>query len=249
MININMATKSAINKNSIISVNAINCQETKNKNNIQSVMKSYEYKKRTDTIPLIQQSENIICPYKAVPKLYNNIQKGQKIVLSTIPLSTIEVCLGWNTANKMCDVDVSAFLLGENEKVLGDDWFVFYGQTTSPDKSIEFMPESNTDRQKIRINFNNIEKKIRKIVFVLTINEAFEKQLHFGMIKDAYVRIMNQQNHELVSFVMTEYYTNVISMMIGELYIHKGIWKFNAVGNGVAKDLAGLCELYGVEVV
>lgn len=69
------------------------------------------------------------------------------------------------------------------------------------------------------------------------------------MIKDAYVRIMNQQNHELVSFVMTEYYTNVISMMIGELYIHKGAWKFNAVGNGVAKDLADLCKLYGVEVV
>ena len=48
---------------------------------------------------------------------------------------------------------------------------------------------------------------------------------------------------------MTEYYTNVISMMIGELYIHKGAWKFNAVGNGVAKDLADLCKLYGVEVV
>ena len=47
---------------------------------------------------------------------------------------------------------------------------------------------------------------------------------------------------------MTEYYTNVISMMIGELYIHNGTWKFNAIGNGVAKDLAGLCELYGVNV-
>ncbi len=247
MININMVTKSAVNKNSILSVNTINCQGTKNKNNIQSVMKSHECKTQTNTISSVQQ--NIVCPYKAVPKLYNSIQKGQKVVLSTIPLSKIEVCLGWNTTNKMCDVDVSAFLLGENEKVLGDDWFVFYGQTTSPDKSIEFVSESNTDRQKIRINFNNIDKRIQKIVFVLTINEAFEKQLHFGMIKDAYVRIMNQQNHELVSFVMTEYYTNVISMMIGELYIHKGAWKFNAVGNGVAKDLAGLCKLYGVEVV
>ena len=69
------------------------------------------------------------------------------------------------------------------------------------------------------------------------------------MIKDAYVRIINQQNNELVSFIMTEYYTNVISMMIGELYIHKETWKFNAIGNGVAKDLAGLCKLYGVEVV
>lgn len=247
MININMTTKSAMNKNSIMSVNTINCQGTKNKNDIQSIMKSYKHKNQTNMIPLVQQ--NIVCPYKAIPKLYNNIQKGQKVVLSTTPLSTIEVCLGWNVTNEMCDVDVSAFLLGENEKVLGDDWFVFYGQTISPDKSVEFISESNTDRQKIQIDFNNMNKKIQKIVFVLTINEAFEKHLHFGMIKDAYVRIINQQNNELVSFIMTEYYTNVISMMIGELYIHKETWKFNAIGNGVAKDLAGLCKLYGVEVV
>ena len=116
MININMVTKSAVNKNSILSVNTINCQGTKNKNNIQSVMKSHECKNQTNTISSVQR--NTVCPYKAVPKLYNSIQKGQKVVLSTIPLSKIEVCLVWNTTNKMCDVDVSAFLMGENEMVL-----------------------------------------------------------------------------------------------------------------------------------
>ena len=69
------------------------------------------------------------------------------------------------------------------------------------------------------------------------------------MLKDAYVRIMDKSGKELVSFLMTEYYNNVISMMIGELYQHNGAWKFNAVGNGVAKDLAGLCALYGVQVI
>ena len=48
---------------------------------------------------------------------------------------------------------------------------------------------------------------------------------------------------------MDEYYSNVTSMMIGELYQHNGAWKFTAIGNGVAKDLAGLCEYYGVQVV
>lgn len=69
------------------------------------------------------------------------------------------------------------------------------------------------------------------------------------MLKDAYIRIMDQSGKELVSFLMTEYYNNVISMMIGELYLHNDAWKFNAIGNGVAKDLAGLCELYGVQVL
>lgn len=48
---------------------------------------------------------------------------------------------------------------------------------------------------------------------------------------------------------MTEYYTNVISMMIGELYLYQGKWKFNAIGDGIAQDLAGLCQWYGVEVI
>ena len=69
------------------------------------------------------------------------------------------------------------------------------------------------------------------------------------MLKDAYIRIMDSSNNELVSFKMKEYYSNITSMMIGEIYRYNGIWKFNAIGNGVARDLAGLCELYGVQVV
>ena len=68
------------------------------------------------------------------------------------------------------------------------------------------------------------------------------------MMQDAYIRIFNDRNAECVSFQMREYYSNVISMMIGEIYQYNGSWKFHAVGNGVAKDLAGLCALYGVEV-
>lgn len=76
---------------------------------------------------------------------------------------------------------------------------------------------------------------------MLTINDAFSKRLNFGMIEDAYVRILDAaSDRELVSFVMDEYYSNVISMMIGEVYLHNGNWKFNAIGNGVAKDLGRL---------
>ena len=159
------------------------------------------------------------------------------------------VCLGWNSTDARCDVDVSAFLLGENGKVIGDDWFVFYGQTKSPDGSVAFEVDGVTDREVIHVDLAKLNPSVRKIVFVLTIHEALEKGLHFGMLKDAYIRILDRGNRtELVSFPMADYYTNVISMMIGELYLHNGNWKFHGVGNGVAKDLAGLCGLYGVQV-
>ena len=69
-------------------------------------------------------------------------------------------------------------------------------------------------------------------------------------VRDAYARILNDANEEeLVSFQMTDYYPNVISMMICEIYLHNGNWKCTAVGNGVARDLAGLCGLYGVALI
>lgn len=186
----------------------------------------------------------------ALPPLRHKVQKGQKVNLfSAAPSPFLDIYFGWNVKNPKCDVDVSAFLLGADGKVLGESWFVFYGQPKSPEGSVTFSNCSHTDRQRMHIDLSRLDNSVKKIVFVLTINDALENRLHFEMIADAYIRIIDHAGQELHSFLMTEYYSNVISMMIGEIYIHNENWKLNAVGNGVAKDLAGLCELYGVQVL
>lgn len=184
-----------------------------------------------------------------VPRLQNEARKGQKVQLATVgSLTRVRVSMGWNVLNPNCDVDISAFFL-RNGRILGDDWLVFYGQEKSPDGSTVFSTNSLPDRESITIDFTRLNAKVDRIVFVLTINEAAEKRLNFSMITDAYIRIVDtRQNQELVSFKIDEYYSNVISMTIGEIYLHNGMWKFNAVGNGVGKDLAGLCQQYGVQV-
>ncbi len=186
---------------------------------------------------------------RPLPALVKPVQKGQKAPLAVDPHSgVLKACFGWNTTHSQCDADVSAFLLGADGKVIGDSWFVFYGQTESPDHSCRFQSAHHTDREIITVDFKKLNRDVKKIVFVLTIDEAFERRLHFGMMQDAYIRILDERGMECVSFLMTEYYSNVVSMMIGEIYQYNGSWKFNAVGNGVARDLAGLCALYGVEV-
>lgn len=187
---------------------------------------------------------------RPMPKLSHVMQKGQKVSLAALgALPKVEIRLGWKTSRADCEVDVSAFLLGENGKVIGDDWFVFYGQSVSPDGSTSFVAEDAMDKEMVLLDVNRLHRAVKKIVFVLTIHEALEKGLHFGMVRDAYIRILEQGTQkELVSFQMTEYYDNVISMMIGELYLYKDVWKFHGIGNGVARDLAGLCALYGVQV-
>ena len=238
MVNIPMKTGGAWNKDTLLSVNALKPGQVRNAQNIEGLNR----KPGTPPSPPSAQMRT--------PALAHPIRKGQKVPLSSgASVRQADVCLGWNSTDARCDVDVSAFLLGENGKVIGDDWFVFYGQTKSPDGSVAFEVDGVTDREVIHVDLAKLNPSVRKIVFVLTIHEALEKGLHFGMLKDAYIRILDWGiRTELVSFPMADYYTNVISMMIGELYLHNGNWKFHGVGNGVAKDLAGLCGLYGVQV-
>ena len=153
----------------------------------------------------------------------------------------------WHANDSRCDVDASAFLLGENGRVLSDEGFVFYGQQTSSDGSVRFQPSGADDRETITVDIARIDPQIRKIVFVLTIDEALTQKLHFGMLQNVYLRILDDRDgREILSYPLGNAFENVTSMTLGELYLHQGQWKFNPVGNGVHMDLAGQCALYGV---
>ena len=184
-----------------------------------------------------------------LPSLTKRVSKGQKVPLN-LSSKKIKVNFGWNVKNTACDVDVSAFLLSGNGKVVGDDYFVFYGQESSPEKSVLFKNvETANVLEVFDIDTAVLNPAVAKIVFVMTINDALENSLNFSMLKDAYIQIVDPLNNtESASFLVEEYYNNINSMMMGEIYLHNGAWKFNAIGNGVNKDLAGLCEFYGVAV-
>lgn len=185
-----------------------------------------------------------------------HLKKGQKVALAGAgggTLQSIRVCLGWDVQNVACDLDASAFMLGADGRIIGDDWFVFYGQTTSPDGSVRHSGDSAGaamgDDEIIDINLQIINPNVKKITFVVTINEALEQGLNFSMVANAYVRVVDGvTGQEINRFQLTDYYANVTAMVVGEVYNHNGQWKFNAVGDGVAKDLAGLCAMYGVNV-
>ena len=176
------------------------------------------------------------------------LKKGEKICLENDgELSKIKVCFGWKMTNPDCSLDVSAFLLGKNGKVPGDAWVVFYGQLNSPDQSTVLSLSDDKDKGIISIDFTKLDSGVERIVFVLSIYEAQDKQLDFSMIKDLQIRILEEDDRELMSF-MVEDYSDIMSVMAGEVYRQNGKWKFNAIGNGVLKDFSGVCELYGVEV-
>lgn len=196
------------------------------------------------------QSQATAIEKMTIPPLRNQLRKGQKTSLNLQMNQKVQICFGWNVNDARCDIDASAFLVGANRKVPDDSWFVFYGQPESPDGSVSFGEDpAKTDRQIMQIDLSRLHPSIQRIIFVMTINESYERNLNFSMIQDAYVRLLDADTRqEIVSYCMDEYYSNVNSMTIGELYLHNGQWKFNPVGNGVHQDLAGQCAIYGVEI-
>ena len=96
----------------------------------------------------------------------------------------------------------------------------------------------------IQVDLRRLSPNVARIAFILTINEARAHGYHFGGVSSAYVRIMDRSAHrELVRFQLTDYYSSVCSMVVGEIYRYKDEWRFNPVD-----DLAGLCTRYGVDV-
>lgn len=188
-----------------------------------------------------------------------SLKKGQKVSLTKMnaSLDNILVGLGWDisqTTSVPHDLDVEVFMLGDNDRVVGDDWFVFYNQLNSPDGSVTHSGDNRTglgegDDEVVKVKLSQVDSRVKKLVFIVTINEANERGHNFGQLSNAYIRIVDVANgKEMVRFNLTDYYTDVLSMQVGDIYRHNNEWKFNPVGEGLNNDLYGLCARFGVNV-
>ncbi|WP_438487176.1 TerD family protein [Streptomyces sp. S186] len=172
-------------------------------------------------------------------------------------LTAVSVGLGWDvrtTTGADYDLDASALLCTDAGKVASDQHFVFYNNLTSPDGSVQHTGDNLTgegegDDETINIALNGVPAEITKIVFPVSIHEAHSRGQNFGQVRNAYIRVVNQEGGaELARYDLTEDASTETAMVFGELYRHNGEWKFRAVGQGYASGLAGIAADFGVNV-
>lgn len=188
-----------------------------------------------------------------------NLLKGQKISLNkeNPNLKNIDVTLGWRlesvrTGDVLFDVDVSAFLLTATGKVEGPKDFVFYGNLRHPSGAVLLMNNTrsfNDFNVRVKVDLGLIPPTVMRIAFTATIYEAEARQQSFSQVKDAFIRISDEQsNNEILRYNLNERFGAESAVVFGEIYRNNNEWKFNAMGNGYAGGLAALCGSYGVEV-
>lgn len=187
------------------------------------------------------------------------LQKGGNVSLSKQApgLQTIAVGLGWDsrqTTGADFDLDASVFMLGEQGKVPSDSHFIFYNNLTSPDGSIEHQGDNLTgegegDDEVVNVNLGNVPSDIGKIVFTITIHDAEARRQNFGMVQNAFIRIVNLSGgQEVARYDLAEDFGMETAMIFGELYRYNNEWKFRAVGQGFAGGLEAMCRTYGVNI-
>ncbi|WP_018604805.1 TerD family protein [Uliginosibacterium gangwonense] len=188
-----------------------------------------------------------------------SLKKGENVSLSKadVSLSNVLIGLGWEarTTNGLdFDLDASLFMVGENGKVQSDDWFIFYNQLSSPCRSVEHTGDNRTgagegDDEAIKVALNKVPEHVSRLVIAVTIHEAEARNQNFGMVHDAFVRLVNSDtNQEILRFDLSEDYSTETAMVFGEIYRRGSEWKFRAVGQGYSGGLYALCMQYGVNV-
>ncbi len=170
-------------------------------------------------------------------------------------LEKIHVGLGWNarkTDGKPFDLDASLLMLGDNGKAIGEEGFVFYNAKNSLCGSVEHLGDNKTgegegDDEVINVLLPKVPSNVTKMLIAVTIHEAEERQQNFGMVDDAFIRLVNaKDNSEIVRFDLTEDYSAETSMIMGELYKKEGQWRFVAKGEGFAGGLSAFLSTYGL---
>ena len=187
-----------------------------------------------------------------------NLTKGGRISLNKEApgLKKILIGLGWDTnasdTGADFDLDASVFLLDSNAKVANEKDFVFYNNLSISDGSVVHTGDNRTgegdgDDESIKVDLSKISSSIKEIAIVVTIHEAAQRKQNFGMVRNAFIRLVNDEtNTEIVRYDLEEDYSTETGLLFGRLYSKDNEWKFSAVGTGYKEGLDGFCKQFGL---
>ena len=190
-----------------------------------------------------------------------SLNKGGNISLSKeagpAGLTKIMVGLGWDervTDGADFDLDAVAFICGTSGKVRNDGDFIFYNQLKSPEGAVEHMGDNTTgsgegDDEQIRLTMPAMPADVDKVAICVTIHEAEGRNQNFGMMANAFVRVVNEADgKELARYDLSEDMSTETAMIFAEVYRRGDEWKFKAVGQGFVGGLGPLARTFGVTI-
>ena len=124
---------------------------------------------------------------------------------------------------------------------------IYFGNLRHKSGTVTHMGDNLTgagegDDEQIIVELARVPSEYDKIVIVVNIYQAYKRNQQFGMISNAYIRLIDARNNsEMCRYNLTDNYQGMTARIFGELYRHGAEWKFTAIGQGTTDD--GLATL------
>lgn len=177
-----------------------------------------------------------------------SLQKGQRIDLTKgrSGLSKLMVGLGWDPVQKKglfsgghnIDCDASVIMLNSDGKLENMNNLIYFRNLKSSCGGVVHSGDNLTgagegDDEQILVDLSKISPSVHKLRFVVNIFQCQSRGQDFGMIKNAFIRLVDKSNgEELIKFNLTDDYKGKTALIVGEVYRHNSEWKFAALGEG-----------------
>lgn len=165
-----------------------------------------------------------------------NLSKGNR----SNTLKNLHVGLGWDVHSTIqADLDAFIVQLDDEDKVID---VIYFNHLKSNDKAIvhtgdNLTGEGEGDDEVININLTKLDPATKRIVVAVNI---YQCRITFDDVENAFVRILNKDNHELlIQYDLSNEFGSNYSMIAGEIIKNDdGTWDFKAVGKATKdKDI------------
>lgn len=143
----------------------------------------------------------------------------------------------------VCEVDVVAFRVDEDEQVSCDEDFAFYGNPESPDGAVRLGTDGPTE-QAITVDLAALPPAVRKVV----VAAAIDGDATFGDVGAVEITAAPGSSASSLAQATLDAATTERTLLLAELYRRGPSWRFRAVGQGYDHSLDALARGYGVDV-
>jgi len=172
-------------------------------------------------------------------------------------LKNITVGVGWDLSAfdaDAVDLDVSLVMLNKDEMTRENGDFVYYNNLEAYEGGIVHNGDSRTgagdgDDESLSIMLEKVPFDILKILFVLSIYKGYEKEQNMGMVRNAYIRVVNSETqHEILRFELDNILKDKTEsgLVVASLNREGPKWHFVPVCEFVPGGLGDIATRYGM---
>ena len=149
-------------------------------------------------------------------------------------------------ADSVVDVNLTAFLVGADDKVRGDADMVFFNQPTAEGASARYEPPATSGgvvTHRLAFDLSRLPASVEKIVVTLTEDAG----PGFAAVADLVGTVVVGGQEQVRLFPAPAFKTEK-GIVVAELYVRGGANKVRAVWQGYSSGLHGLATAHGVDV-